>query len=156
MMTPAESSELTTSDWELRTAVFRHFVDTTRAPTVAELAQQSALTEVAVAASLSRLGDHHQLTLTPASNAVWMAHPFSAVPTEYPVETSQGRYWANCAWDMLAIPAVLQLDSRTTTRCAETGVTVRLGVRDGRLTNSDGVVHFVVRPPDFWENVGYT
>ncbi len=155
-MTSTESSELTSRDWELRTAVYRHFVDTTRAPTVAELAQQNTLSETEVAASLRRLGDHHQLALTPAANAIWMVHPFSAVPTEYPVETSRGLYWANCAWDMLAIPAVLGLDSRSTTRCAETGVTVELGVRDGRLTNNHGVVHFVVRPPDFWENVGYT
>ena len=142
--------------------MFRHFVDTTRAPTVAELARQIVLSEAEVAASLRRLGDHHQLALTPAANAIWMVHPFSAVPTEYPVETSRGRgrgrgrYWANCAWDMLGIPAVLGLDSHTTTRCAETGVTVELGVRDGRLTNNDGVVHFAVRPPDFWDNVGYT
>ncbi len=155
-MTPTESSELTSRDWELRTAVFRHFVDTTRAPTLVELVQQSTLSETEVAASLRRLGDHHQLALTPTANAIWMAHPFSAVPTEYPVETPRGRYWANCAWDMLAISAVVGLDSHTTTRCAETGVTVQLGVRDGQLTNNDGVVHFVVRPPDFWENVGYT
>ena len=155
-MTTPESSDLTSHDWELRTVVYRHFVDTTGAPTVAELAQRSSLSETEVATSLRRLGYHHQLTLTPGANTIWMAHPFSAVPTEYPVETSQGRYWANCAWDMLAIPAVLGLNSRTTTRCAETGVTVELGVRDGQLTNSDGVVHFAVRPPDFWENVGYT
>ena len=155
-MPPTEPSALTSRDWELRTAVYRHFVDTTRAPTVAELAQQHALSETDVAASLRRLGEHHQLALTPATNAIWMAHPFSAVPTDYPVETSQGRYWANCAWDMLAIPAVLGLDSRTTTRCAETGVTVQLGVRNGRPTTNDGVVHFAVRPPDFWDNVGYT
>ena len=154
--TPAESSALTSRDWELRTAVFQHFVDTTRAPTVAELAKQSSLSELEVAASLRRLGDHHQLALTPAADAIWMVHPFSAVPTEYPVETSRGQYWANCAWDMLGIPTVLGLDSRTTTRCAETGTAVELGVRDGQLTNSDGFVHFTVRPPDFWENVGYT
>ncbi len=155
-MTHTESSALTSRDWELRTAVFQHFVDTTHAPTVAELAKHSSLSELDVAASLRRLGDHHQLALTPATNAIWMAHPFSAVPTEYRVETTQGLYWANCAWDALAIPAGLGLDSRTTARCAETGVTVELGVRNGQLTNNDGVVHFAVRPPEFWENVGYT
>ena len=155
-MTAAVSPELQPHDWELRATVLRHFVDTTRAPTVVELAQQTATSEVEIAASLRRLADHHQLALTPSTQAIWMAHPFSSVPTEYPVETSQGRYWANCAWDAFGIAAVVDLDSRTQTRCAESGVPAELGVRGGRLTTTDGVVHFAVRPPQFWDNVGYT
>ena len=155
-MTAAVSADLQPHDWELRATVLRHFVDTTGAPSVVELAQQTATSEVEIAASLRRLADHHQLTLTPSTHAIWMAHPFSSVPTEYPVETSQGRYWANCAWDAFGVAAVLDLDSRTATRCAESCVPVELGVRDGCLTTTDGVVHFVVRPSDFWDNVGYT
>ena len=148
--------ELQPHDWELRATVLRHFVDTTGTPSVVELAQQMATSEVEIAAGLRRLADHHQLTLTPSTHTIWMAHPFSSVPTEYPVETSQGRYWANCAWDAFGVAAVVDLDSRTATRCAESGAPVELGVRDGRLTTTDGVVHFVVRPSGFWDNVGYT
>ena len=155
-MTGAVPLEIQPHDWELRATVLRHIVDTTRAPTVVELAQQTATSEVEIAAGLRRLADHHQLALTPGTTTIWMAHPFSSVPTEYPVETSQGRYWANFAWDAFGIAAVLDLDSRTATRCAESGVPVELGVRDGRLTTTDGVVHFAVRPQNFWDNVGYT
>lgn len=155
-MTAAVPPGLQPRDWELRATVLRHFVDTTGAPSVVELAQQMATSEVEIAAGLRRLADHHQLALTPGTAVIWMAHPFSSVPTEYPVETSQGRYWANCAWDAFGVAAVLDLDSRTATRCAESGVPVELGVRDGRLTATDGVVHFVVRPSAFWDDVGYT
>ena len=149
-------SQLGPSDWECRTKVYQYFAETTEAPTVDELVRQTGWTEPEVVGSLERLAANHQIALAPGTTNVWMAHPFSAVPTEYPVDTSRGRYWANCAWDMLAIPAMLGLDSRTAARCAESGVAVELVVKDDQLEEDDGVVHFVVRPSDFWDNVGFT
>ena len=75
-----------------------------------------------------------------------MAHPFSAVPTPFRVDTAELAYWGNCAWDALAIPALLSLDATVSARSAESG----------ELVNVDGVVHFVVPPRRFWDNVGYT
>lgn len=148
--------ELIPHDWELRLAVYHHIVATGEAPSVLELATVTGESESWVVAGLHRLGAHHHLAMAPGSNAIWMAHPFSAVPTTFPVETDQCRYWGNCAWDAFGIPALLNRDSRTMTRCAETNEAVELGVENGRLRSSDGIVHFVVQPSDFWRNVGFT
>jgi hypothetical protein len=85
-----------------------------------------------------------------------MAHPFSAVPTQFPVETEGGTYWANCAWDAFGVPFVLGADSRTVASCAGTGQEVELGVQAGRPLPVEGVVHFAVRPREFWQNIGFT
>src|SRR5205085_487975 len=101
------------------------------------------------------LADAHAIVLAPASTAIWMAHPFSAVPSAYPVATNDRTYWANCAWDALGVLSLVGVDGATRTRCADCGAEVTMSVRDGRITG-DGIVHFAVPPRRFWENVAYT
>lgn len=152
-MNPATKSDL---DRDVRFLVYRHFVETGRAPTVAVIASQLDVGQEVVGRSLARLESDHMLALAPGSRNVWMAHPFSAVPTPYPVETSERRYWANCAWDALAIPALLEVDALTSTACPDCAEPLTLRTRGGELEATDAVVHFAVPPRRFWENVGFT
>jgi hypothetical protein len=47
---------------------------------------------------------------------------------------SKGRsYWANCAWDMLGIPAALHSGADVEAEYAEECSSARLSVEDGRL-----------------------
>ncbi len=87
------------------------------------------------------------------------------MPTAFRVETSDITYWGNCAWDAVAIPSLLSLDANVFARSAESGESIELTFRSGALDNrdsgdggddGDGVVHFVVPPRRFWDNVGYT
>jgi hypothetical protein len=83
-----------------------------------------------------------------------MAHPFSAVPTAYPVVIGGRTYWANCAWDAAGILSLVG-DGECRTRCADCGAEAVIVVRNGRI-EGDGVVHYAVPPRRFWENVAYT
>jgi hypothetical protein len=139
----------------VRRFVFRHFVDTTRAPDVATMADAVNATSDAVIAALKRLADLHALVLAPATASIWMAHPFSAVPTAYPVVIGGRTYWANCAWDAAGVLSLVGGDGECRTRCADCGEAVAMVVRDGRM-HGDGVVHYAVPPRRFWENVAYT
>ncbi len=86
-----------------------------------------------------------------------MLHPFSGVPTSFRFDTNERSYFGNCAWDVLAIGALLKLDGRVPARCAESGERIDLTLERGALSSqASGVVHFVVPPRRFWENVGYT
>src|ERR1043165_549373 len=82
----------------VRAFVYEHFVETTRAPDLAAIAAAANADPDAVAFALKRLADLHALVLAPATTTIWMAHPFSAVPTAYPVVIGGRTYWANCAW----------------------------------------------------------
>jgi hypothetical protein len=103
-----------------------------------------------------RLGEHHAFALVPGSGEIWMAHPFSAVPTPYRVNTSTGGYWANCAWDAVAIPTMLGIDATVDARCPDCTESMMLEFRSGELSQGHGVVHFAVPPSRFWQNVGFT
>ena len=140
---------------DIRLFVYRHFVETTRAPDMATIARGVDAAEQAVAAALRKLADLHALVLAPASLSIWMAHPFSAVPTAYPVVTGGRTYWANCAWDAAGVLSLVGEDGDTSTRCADCGAEVSMSVRGGQIIG-DGVVHFAVPPRRFWENVAYT
>jgi hypothetical protein len=146
---------LTPTERAVRLFVYRHFVDTARAPDLAAIAREIRIEPNRAALALRRLAELHAIVLAPASIAIWMAHPFSAEPTAYPVETSERTYWANCAWDAAGILSLLGVDGQSRTRCADCGDEIAITVRNGR-TVGDGVVHFAVPPRRFWENVAYT
>jgi hypothetical protein len=143
-------------DWLVRAEVYRHFAREGQGPANVELARALDVPTTEVERSLGRLEDGRHLALFPDRHEVWMAHPFSAVPTDFPVDTAGGRYWANCAWDALGIPAVLGVDGWTETRCAATGEPIGYGVRDGRLEGGPGGSHMVVPPRNAWEDIGFT
>lgn len=143
-------------DRRVRQAIYRRFIETGRAPSAEDLGAHTGAAVPEVEASLDRLAALRMIALAPGSRAVWMAHPFSAVPTPYPVETADTSYWANCAWDALGIPALLGTDSHTRTICADCGESLEIRVEDGRASSDGERVHFAVGPRRFWANVGFT
>jgi ribonuclease HI len=144
----------TESERAVRLFIYRHFVATASAPDPAAIARAAGIAENDAGAALRRLADQHAIVLAPASLTIWMAHPFSAVPTPYPVDAGGRTYWANCAWDAAGILSLVG-DGETQTLCADCGQPAGFGVQDGALVG-DGVVHFVVPPRRFWDNVAYT
>ena len=148
-----EPSEL--DNW-VRWRIYRTFMEEARPPTVGELALESGRLPLEMEASLVRLADALAIVLVPGTHHVLMAHPFSAVPTAYPVAAGGKRYWANCAWDALGIPAMLGLDSETRTSCPDCGEEMSLRVEGGAASPSDAVVHFLVPAARFWEDIGFT
>lgn len=142
--------------WTLRTEVYRHFGRTTRAPSVDALAAWSGRSRAAVLEALDVLEKTHHIALLPDRTGIWMANPFSATPTAFPVDTERGRFWANCAWDALGVPAILGIDGWTEAQCAGSGEPVSFGVRDGRRQGDDALIHLVVPPRHAWDDIGFT
>jgi len=150
-----QSDPFTPLERAVRLFVYEHFMKTTGAPDVPAIAAAVKRTPDAVASALRRLADTHALVLAPATTNIWMAHPFSAVPTAYRVVIAGRTFWANCAWDAAGVLSLVGGDGECRTRCADCGEPVTMAVRDGRV-DGGGVVHYVVPPRRFWENVAYT
>ena len=143
-------------DRELRYWIYSRIIRTGSVPTIREISHECGGTRAEIAESLGRLGESHAFALVPHSGEIWMAHPFSAVPTPYRVNTLTRGYWANCAWDALAIPSMLGVDATIDARCPDCSEAMKLQFRGGDLTEGDGVVHFAIPPSRFWQNVGFT
>ena len=141
--------------WRLRGHLYRRIRDRGTVPVREELRAQLGAGDTEVDGALRFLADAHVLALD-ESGEVLMAHPFSAVPTPYRVETVAGSYWANCAWDAIAIPILLDTDGRTPTICPGSGERFELTVTGGHLRPADAVVRFAVPVRNFWDDIGFT
>ena len=146
------SSEL---DRDVRLALFNLFAGLGRAPTPEEVAARASVTVAEVRASYERLHEDRTIVLDPDSREVWMAHPFSAVPTAYRVRIGDRFWFANCIWDGLGICAMLDRDGTVETECADCEEPLSLAVRDGEV-HGEGVAHFLVPAAHFWDDIGFT
>jgi len=132
------------NDLAIRHFVYQHFVAEARPPSTAETANALGLTEEDARAAYQRLHDKHFLFLNPGTSNIRLANPLSAIPTDFKVRVNGKAYWANCAWDMFGIPAMLNQDAVIEARFEGTQEIVAITVQDGQISPGDGVVHFLL------------
>jgi hypothetical protein len=88
---PATSAQ----DRDIRHFIYATFANTARPPTTAETARHFHISIAAVEGAYERLAEAHHIALAPGSHLVWMAHPFSGLPTNYVADVEHTRYWGN-------------------------------------------------------------
>lgn len=153
----ASPGDATTFDREVRLAVYRKVVGEGMPPTAPEIASGLGVATSDVETSFRRLADGHVLVLAPGTPYIWMANPFSAIPTPFEVAVGDRRYFANCIWDALGIPACLHADARIDTYCPDCSEPLSLEIREDELAGGvEGVIHFAVPAARWWEDIGAT
>ena len=143
-------------DQRVRLFVFGETAKAGHVPTASEIADGLHLSLDDTHAALNRLASGRVLVLAPGTTNIWMANPFSAVPTPFRVLAKGRTYFGNCIWDALGIPAILDADGVVETTCGDCGDPMALEVRNGTLAHPAGVVHFAVPAARWWDNIGYT
>jgi hypothetical protein len=144
-------------DADLRLWVYEEAAATGDVPGPLDIAERFGLSPAEVTTALRRLQDDHDaVVLLPGTSLIWMAEPFSAVPTDFLVRSEADAWWGNCIWDALAILSLLDRDGTVLTRCPSSGVDLSVSVRDGALAPADHVVHFTVAARDWWRSIGFT
>jgi Alkylmercury lyase len=132
------TAALAPAERAVRLAIYRMFAGLGRAPSVAELAAATGRAEAAVRAALRALHDAHAIVLTPAGDAIRIAHPFSAAPMGFVVcadgagpagYAGDRMWWGGCAWDSFGIGAALGEPVAIRTLCPGCGR--ELAVRAG-------------------------
>jgi hypothetical protein len=143
-----------TLERRVRASVIHSLRDTSRVPPTAAIAASLDESESAVSAALRALADEHRLVLIPGTDSVWMAHPFSAVATDFLVRIGDRHWFANCVWDGLSILALLG-DGTLDTHSPASDELIRLHVSAGKVLG-DTLVHFLVPARRFWDDIGFT
>ncbi|KPJ77824.1 MAG: hypothetical protein AMJ54_06560 [Deltaproteobacteria bacterium SG8_13] len=83
------------SDLDIRHFIYTTFARTTRPPTSSETAGHFNCSIAATESAYERLAEAHHIALAPGSRLIWMAHPFSGLPTNFTAELEIKRYWGN-------------------------------------------------------------
>lgn len=144
------------SDADVRVAIFRHFLEHGSAPTHHDIAEEVGIATGEAEAAFLRLHDAHTIVLAPGSPYIWMAHPFSGVPTAFRARAGSQEWWGNCIWDALGIIAMSGRDGRVETTCPDCGESLSIDVRDGEVRHHDEVVHYSIPAARWWEDIGAT
>ena len=138
----------------VRAHVIQTLRDASAAPSTGTIASVLGSSEAEVCLALRSLADEHRLVLLPGTDSVWMAHPFSAVATDFIVRIGDRSWYANCVWDGLSILALLG-NGTIETHSPATQKPMRFSVTEGRV-DGEGLVHFLVPAKAFWEDIAFT
>ncbi len=143
-------------DLAVKLAIYAHFAETARRPAIAEVAGRAGARVEDVRAAYSRLRAKRVLVLEEDGASIRMAPPFSGVPTQHVAVVGGKRYFANCAWDVLGVPAALRREGTVESRCEQSGEPFRLAVgRDGPEP-SDWLFHCAVPASQWWADIVFT
>ena len=142
--------------WQVRAFIYQHFADATHPPSVNETARHFNINGETVINLYKELHNRHALFLDMETLQVRMANPFSGIPTNFKVHADGKTYFANCAWDMLGIPAALHSDAIIEAICAESNDAVQLEIRDGQITNNQLLIHFPLPFSRWYDDLIFT
>jgi Alkylmercury lyase len=143
-------------DGRVRAAIYQHIVETTAAPTVAQIGQRLGLDAATIRSSYQRLFARRVLALGSDGESIVMAPPFSGVVTQHRVTVGDREYFANCAWDALGIPAALHSAATIHSRCEQTLQPLTIRVANDGPDPVGCVAHFAVPAARWWDDIGFT
>lgn len=144
-------------DTEVKLKIYSLIAETTRVPTSHEVARAFGSSAEQVEAAFERLYQKRLLVLEPGNpSKIRMAPPFSGIETPFLVTVREKTYYANCAWDALAIPAALHSDGDIFAEDAHTHEPMTILVRNGSPVPEPCVIHFAVPAAQWWDDIIYT
>ena len=143
-------------DARVRQTIYRHVVETTRAPEVGEVSAALGGDRSAIREAYVRLFARRVLVLDPDGETIVMAPPFSGIPTQHRVRVGDKEYFANCSWDALGVAAALHAEAVVHSRCEQSGEPLIIPIARTGPGPVPCVAHFAVPAARWWADIVYT
>ena len=143
-------------DTQIKLAIYRHFAETGRRPSPADVAELVGSNVASVLDAYPRLRAQRVLALEADGASIRMAPPFSGVPTQHIVIVGGKQYYANCAWDALGVPAALRRPGEVHSRCEQSGEPLDLKVGLEGPQPSTWLFHCLVPAAKWWDDIVFT
>ena len=143
----------TTTDRRVRLALYERLLASGVMPGSSDLAVELGLSIDAVEEAFERVTS---IVPEPGDpSRIRMAKPFSAVPTQFEVESGGRRWWGNCIWDALGIAAIANADATVHCSCGDCDEPMTVEIRGGEVSGH-GIVHFGTPAWQWWDDIVYT
>jgi hypothetical protein len=111
---------------------------------------------------LLELESAHHIALLTGTQRILMAWPFSSIVTPFRVRLTSNdkEYFANCAWDAVAIHVMLGKEQWIFSYCHHCSEDVRIHLRDQKhlspQSDSQPLVYLALPASKWWENIVLT
>ena len=143
-------------DTRTKLAIYRHFAETGRRPSLQLVAERVRADVRSVRDAYIRLRAQRVLVLEPDGVSIRMAPPFYGVPTQHVVIAEGIKYFANCAWDAFGIPAALHRSGQLHSRCEQSGEPLDLEIGLEGPPPCDWLFHCLVPAAKWWDDIVFT
>jgi hypothetical protein len=140
---------------DLRICAYDHIAANGFPPTLSEISEHFDVTRSTAREELAALKIGKTILVHPESGEIWMAGPFASAKTDYEVVSGDRNYYANCAWDMLGIPMILNAPGQAHTKCADCGSPMTIDCDPSHPPAENAVVHFLVPARHWYEDIGF-
>lgn len=141
---------------DLRIFVYEQLVEHGVMPSLTDIGHRFSATATDARDAIRAAGLRKTLLPDPRTGEIWMAGPFSAVPTSYRVRAGRRMWWANCAWDMLGIAALVGGPVEIEAQCTDCGQPMPMHIDLREELDIDAVVHFLVPARRWYDDIGFT
>ena len=148
--------QLSPFDIRTRFLINRFFVDQGHAPTTDDLAAMQLCSSGKISTSLRRLQDDHRLVLFPGTQDIWIAHPFTTIPSNYWIDTGHRGWWGNCGFCALGIAAMLGENVSIHTHSGAEYSPIHIDICNGSIEPRAYQLHIPLPIARWHDNIVYT
>jgi hypothetical protein len=146
----------------VRKYIFEHFEEHTTAPVLEQIMRKFGLDRASAFKVLADLHGARHIALLAGTQRILMAFPFSSIVTPFRVKVAgkDKEYFANCAWDAVAIHVTLGKEQWISSYCHHCSEEIMIHLKDQRLishrSDDQPVVYLALPASKWWENIVLT
>jgi hypothetical protein len=142
---------------QVKLAIYETIAETATVPSTFDVAAKLGAPLTEVVAAFGELHKKRLLVPEPGDpSRIRMAPPFSGVPTSFEVIMGDKRYFANCIWDALGVPAALHAKCVVHACDGQTGEPITFNVSADGPEPEPCVAHFAVPAAHWWDDIIFT
>ena len=141
----------------VRIFVYDHLIARGLPPTTMDIAARFGVEPEDARRMLREMRIGKTILPRPETGEIWMAGPFASSPTGYKVSGRATHWFANCAWDMLGVAAIVNEPVHIDVQCGDCAEAMSFDVDAGDAELAgDSVVHFLVPAAHWYDDIGFT
>src|SRR5260370_35677735 len=141
----------------VRKYIFDHFEEHTTAPVLEQIMRKFGLDRASAFNVLVDLQSARQIARLTGTQRILMAFPFSSIVTSFRVKVAgkDKEYFANCAWDAVAIHIALEKEQWISSYCHHCSKDIKIHLKDQKLvsaqSDSQPLVYLPLPTTTCWE-----
>src|SRR5712692_2958507 len=155
----SQSTNIENLQKNVRKYIFEHFEEHTTAPVLEQIMRKFGLDRASTFKALTDLQSARHIALLTGTQRILMAFPFSSIVTPFRVTVTgkEKEYFANCAWDAVAIHVALGKEQWISSYCHHCSEDIKIHLKDQRRvsaqSDSQPLVYLALPASKWWENI---